>query len=251
MHRPSCFQEATSNKGDSSSKQNSIPNNSKQYQTATTDLQQAAHKRARTVGLMEHLAHNRTAGQTTNEYTMDIGDMDNDGDVYSPDDNEFPFEAINLNHETAAKTMKDTYNGVYTTPDKLNIELLKLLRDIKAPLYTFDEIMTMFSDAATNGHTVKPDFPKRDTVMKTLFKRFGLNSLQPTVKTIPSPKPPKVGVPPKRYTIVLHKFIAMLHSILNHPSVMNDKTMLVPNPDDPLAPPLSVIYSLRESCFHQ
>ena len=126
MHRPSCFQEATSNKGDSSSKQNSIPNNSKQYQTATTGLQQAAHKRARTVGLMEHLAHNRTAGQTTNESTMDIGDMDNDGDVYSPDDNEFPFEAINLNNKTAAKTMKDTYNGVNMTPDKLNIELLKL-----------------------------------------------------------------------------------------------------------------------------
>ncbi len=240
MHHPSCFQEATSNKGQSFAKEDSLPsNNSKQYQTNTADLQQTAHKRARTVGLMEQLTHNRTAGHTTNEYTMDIGNMDDDGDVYPPDDNEYPFEAIDLNHETAAKTMKDTYNGVYTTPDKLNIELLKLLRDIKAPLYAFDKIMTLFSDAANNGHTVTPDFPKRATVMKTLFKRFGLNSLQPTVKTIPSPETPKAGVPPKRYTIVLHEFIAMLYSLLNHPSVMNDKTMLFPNPDDPLAEPLS------------
>ncbi len=204
-----------------------------------SNLVQGANKRARTIGLMEQRTHNLTSGHTTNEYTMDINDDNDEGDnPLLPDDYEFPFDEMDINHANAEKTMRDTHHGAYTSQDKLNINLLKTLRDIKAPLDAYAKIMSLFAAAASKGHIVKPDFPKCASYMKTIFKRFGLNSLGPTVKIIPSPEPPKVGVPPKRYTIVLHEFIAMLYSILNHPSVTNDDNLLFPNPNDPLDAPL-------------
>jgi hypothetical protein len=61
-------------------------------------------------------------------------------------------------------------NAICTNVDMLaQVELLKLLKDMRAPLYAYDSIMQWATNAALQGHVFQHGFRSRDCVIDDLI----------------------------------------------------------------------------------
>ena len=119
-----------------------------------------------------------------------------------------------------------------TQEELFSIHLLKLVRELKAPLYAYRKIMDLVTDVTKAKVEISPKLRERDTAIKYFTKRYKLQSLYPTTVTR--------RMFGRTYPIVIHQAKAMIESLL-YSSLMNEDNMLFPNMDDPLAPPPEVI----------
>jgi hypothetical protein len=112
---------------------------------------------------------------------------------------------------------------------RCQIELLLLLRDAKAPLYLYDEVMK-WTQRSVGEYEVNfgqtPD--SRKTVLKSLTKRFDLSGSEPTVLPVLLPECKQ------RLGLVVHDFRQAVYSLLSDPMLMRDECLLFQ--DDDAAP---------------
>jgi hypothetical protein len=67
-----------------------------------------------------------------------------------------------------------------------------------------------------------------------------MKGLYPTVLTQPSP------LNNRFYTVPVHNAQAMIESLLYSSLAKDDNNLLFPDPDDPLAPPTSVVQNIAD-----
>ncbi len=73
----------------------------------------------------------------------------------------------------------------FSYKEKVQIELLQLLRDLKAPLKAFAILLNWAAKSNTSGHVFKVGCqPSCKKVMKHLYKRYNINGLIPKEKQL-------------------------------------------------------------------
>jgi len=112
---------------------------------------------------------------------------------------------------------------------QIEIALLCILRDIGAPLDSFQRIMDWASHAQSKGYTFVPDRSKYDTQVGFLESVFGLTSLCPRQNTI------FLEGHQNAVQVIHFDFEAHLTSLLDDP-VLNQNQNLVVNPENPFHP---------------
>ena len=71
---------------------------------------------------------------------------------------------------------------LWTQNDIVQVSLLKLLHEIQAPLYVFDQIMSWAADAQLSGYTFRTNFRHRNKLMTALYDRLDIHGLKPKKK---------------------------------------------------------------------
>jgi hypothetical protein len=139
-----------------------------------------------------------------------------------------------------AKMYADRANGCFTNKEILSIRLLGIMRDIGAPLKTYGRIVALFKDVITDREPIITTFRQRHTAINHFSERFSMKGLCPTVLTLPSPF--NNGF----YPVPVHNAQAMIESLLYSSLAKDDNNLLFSNPDDPLAPPPSVVQNIAD-----
>jgi hypothetical protein len=114
------------------------------------------------------------------------------------------------------------------------------MRDIGAPLKTYGRIVALFKDVITDREPITTTFRQRHTAINHFSERFSMKGLYPTVLTQPSPL--NNGF----YLVPVHNAQAMIESLLYSSLAKDNNNLLFPNPDDPLAPPRSVVQNIAD-----
>ena len=70
-------------------------------------------------------------------------------------------------------------NTIWTENDNVQGSLLKMLHEIKAPLYMFDKIMNWAADANTSSYIFSSVFRRRDRLIRDLYDRLDMHGLKP------------------------------------------------------------------------
>ena len=111
---------------------------------------------------------------------------------------------------------KDT---IWTENDNAQVSLLKMLHEIKAPLYMFDKIMSWAADANTSSYIFSSVFRRRDRLIRDLYDRLDMHGLKP--------KKNKFTLHDgSEDTVVTFDFKQSLLSLLCDSSLMSDENML-------------------------
>ncbi|WP_288992458.1 hypothetical protein [uncultured Marinobacter sp.] len=139
-----------------------------------------------------------------------------------------------------SKMYTDRGNGCFTNEEILSIRLLGIMRDIGAPLKTYERIVAAFKDVITDGESINTTYRCRDTALQHFSQRFCMKGLYPTVLTQPSP------VNNRFYPVIVHNAQAMIESLLYSSLAKDDNNLLFPNLDDPLAPPPSEVPNIAD-----
>ncbi|KAI2497588.1 hypothetical protein MHU86_16894 [Fragilaria crotonensis] len=93
----------------------------------------------------------------------------------------------------------------FSCEEKVHIELLQLLKDLKAPLSAFKYILNWAAKANENGHQFQTSCqPSRETVTKMLFSRYNMHGLVPKEKKLylPYSKRDPFAVPDARTSVI-------------------------------------------------
>jgi hypothetical protein len=114
------------------------------------------------------------------------------------------------------------------------------MRNIGAPLKTYGRIVALFKDVITDQEPITTTFRQRYTAINHFFDRFSMKGLYPTVLTQPSP------LNNRFYPVPVHNAQAMIESLLYSSLAKDDNNLRFPNPDDPLAPPPSVVQNIAD-----
>ena len=73
----------------------------------------------------------------------------------------------------------------FSLEEKVQIELLQLLRDLKAPLKAFTLVLNWAAKSNASGHIFKEGCqPSREKVMRNLYDRYNMNGLIPKEKQL-------------------------------------------------------------------
>ena len=117
---------------------------------------------------------------------------------------------------------------VFTNARRVEIILLKLLTELEAPLWAFQEIMNWALDAYQSGYNFLPNQKSYKSQISTLEQWVGMDHMRPTQV--------RVALPGKRaedtVDVTTFDFISQFHSLLSDP-LLNTIDNLVVNPDDP------------------
>ena len=108
---------------------------------------------------------------------------------------------------------------LWTQNDIVQVSLLKLLHEIQAPLYVFDQIMTWAADAQLSGYTFRTSFRHRKKLMTALYDRLDIHGLKPKKKTYRTHDGTNDEV-------IIFDFRQSLLSLLRDTSLMTDDNML-------------------------
>ncbi len=131
-------------------------------------------------------------------------------------------------------------NGCFTNEEILSIHLLGIMRNIGAPLKSYRRIVALFKDVITDREPITTTFRQRHTAINHFSQQFSMKGLYPTVLTQPSP------LNNRFYPIPVHNAQAMIESLLYSSLAKDDNNLLFPDPDDPLAPPTSVVQNIAD-----
>ena len=61
--------------------------------------------------------------------------------------------------------------------DQVQVELLKLCKDMHAPLYTFDQLMQWAANVNTKGYQFKQNYSMREALLNRLFAEYNMNGV--------------------------------------------------------------------------
>jgi hypothetical protein len=98
----------------------------------------------------------------------------------------------------------------------------------------------LFKDVITEREPITTTFRQRHTGINHFSERFSMKGLYPTVLTQPSP------LNNHFYPVHVHNAQAMIESLLYLSLAKDDNNLIFPNPDDPLAPPPSVVQNITD-----
>jgi hypothetical protein len=140
--------------------------------------------------------------------------------------------AMNLLNSPQRSIVEDELFGLerYTCEEKAHIDLLQTLRDLKAPLKTFDTILGWVSRAKAIGYNFSCTQPSRETVLKKLYERHNLLDLKPKEKKLLLPYSKKI------VNIVYFDAQAVFKSLLSCPILNTDDNLLFED-DNSFTPP--------------
>ncbi len=118
--------------------------------------------------------------------------------------------------------------------EKAAVRLLKILKQAKAPLYVYDEIVKWARKAAINGvfsDLATKKLPTKQKILESTASRYNMEGLVPI--TVP------VHLPNANVNVNVTTFDAeaVFLSLLSDPAIFNEENLLFFNRDNPLAPP--------------
>ncbi len=160
----------------------------------------------------------------------DTEDEDTIGSYDEMEDDAFLFGTRFDVDDDLDNPFRDVLRGRFTPEETLSINLLRLMRAIRAPSYAYQKVMKIIQDATHQNIKITSTFSTRKSSLAYLIKRFQLTPLLPKVHT-------KIGTDHREYPCVVHDARAMIESLLYSELAKDDRNLLFPNPDDPLAPP--------------
>ncbi|KAI2511944.1 hypothetical protein MHU86_2460 [Fragilaria crotonensis] len=120
----------------------------------------------------------------------------------------------------------------FTREEKVQIELLQLLTDLKAPLKSFSLILNWAAKSNESGHFFKVGCqPSREKVIRKLYQRYNMNGLIPKEK--------QLYLPYSKRTVSMVYFDAaeVFASLLSCPTLNRDEYFLFDDQKDPFAEP--------------
>jgi Plavaka transposase len=153
-----------------------------------------------------------------------IGDDTNVANNNSPDET--------LLQEYEEYILERARNDVdsYTTNEKVQVDLLRVLKELKAPLKTFKEVLDWASRAASAGYNFTRAQPSRATVLNRLYQRQNMKHLLPQTKKLQLPHCKKT------IDVIYFDAKAVFASMLACPLLNKDENFMFHN-NDPFSPP--------------
>ena len=121
-------------------------------------------------------------------------------------------------------------NTFLTNTENTEIALLQFCEKINAPLYAYDELMTILSLCSITSDTFSTDFTRRKALVSKLKKAYDMEDTQP--------KDVRVKLEGGRQvTVVTCPFLPMLRSLLNDPRCVQDENFTFQN-NNPCSKPV-------------
>ncbi len=120
----------------------------------------------------------------------------------------------------------------FSREEKVQIELLQLLKDLKTPLKAFSLILNWAAKSNERGHFFKVGCQhSREKVIKNLYQRYNMNGLIPKEK--------QLYLPYSKRTVSMVYFdaSAVFASLLSCPTLNQDEYFLFHDQKDPFAEP--------------
>ena len=121
----------------------------------------------------------------------------------------------------------------FSVEEKVHIELLNVLKELRAPMKAFSHILNWAAKANDKGHLFKVDCqPSREKVVQNLYCRYNMRGLTPKEKLL--------YLPYSRRVVPMIYFDArqVFASLLSCPLLNRDENYLFDSPaKDPFAPP--------------
>ena len=122
---------------------------------------------------------------------------------------------------------------MFEDKDKIvQVELMKLLKDLRAPLYAYDSIMQWAADTTSLGHVFSQQFMLRETVLVELIRHHNMTNVAPQLISVDLEDGRSVDV-------VTFDFTQMVYSLFSDRELMQPDNFCV-NIADLCRPPLPV-----------
>jgi len=120
----------------------------------------------------------------------------------------------------------------FSREEKVHIELLHLLKVLKAPLNAFTHILNWAAQANNSGHTFLTDCqPSREKVIQNLYCRYNMKGLIPKEKQLYLPYSQRI------VSVIYFDAAQVFASLLSCPLVNKDENFLFYPHDDPFIEP--------------
>jgi hypothetical protein len=227
-----------------------IPNNDQVY---TSNVSQGASHGSRpnlwcssSRGLLQDRESGAVVGEADDELRVeeDVNDVDDD---FVVDDDGFPDDDADdqdVSEEGPDLSVLDLYLKLFqlranplglarfSREEKVQIELLQLLRDLKCPLKAFTLVLKWAAKSNGSGHTFREGCqPTREKVITNLYERYNMNGL--------TPKEKKLYLPYTQRTVSMIFFDAseVFASLLSCPTLNQDENYFFDCAKDPFVAP--------------
>ena len=105
-----------------------------------------------------------------------------------------------------------------TSRESIEIKILKFCEKINAPLYAYDELMTILSKCTITDDTFSHDFTRRSVLLKQMEKQYHMAESKPKTKHVKLENGQDI-------TVMTCAFLPMLHSVLNNPRCVSDDNL--------------------------
>jgi hypothetical protein len=152
---------------------------------------------------------------------MDISNtMDN-----SPDES-----ILQEYEEMLLSGMYGNNTSIYSTDEKVQLDLLQLLKKLKAPLKTFKEVLNWASRASSAGYCFTKKQPSRKAVLNRLYQKQSMKQLLPRVAQLRLPHSKQI------VNVTYFDAKAVFTSMLSCPILNRDENFLF-HSNNPFSPP--------------
>jgi hypothetical protein len=202
-------------------------------------------------GLLLAKESRTTFGEADNE--LHVEDVDEFEDDFVVDDDEFPY--IHVDNQGVSQSEKEECQADHSVSDlyeklfklrsnplglerfsreeKVQIELLQLLRDLNCPLKAFTLVLNWAAKSNASGHMFQEGCqPTREKVVKNLNERYSMNGLIPKEKLLYLPYSQRT------VSIVFFDASEVFASLLSCPTLNQDENFLFDDAKDPFVAPL-------------
>ena len=137
----------------------------------------------------------------------------------------------------------------FSREEKVQIELLQLLRDLKAPLKAFSVVLNWAAKSNASGHVFKEGCqPSCEKVMRNLFERCNMNGL------IPKEKQLYLTYSQRAVSVVYFDASEVFMLLLSSPTLNKDECFLFDDTNNPFVAPsgrLSHVGSINTGCCYR
>ena len=115
--------------------------------------------------------------------------------------------------------------NIFRSPRELiEIKVLQFCEKINAPLYAYDELMTLLSDCAITQDTFNHDFTRRSNLLKRMKQQFEMTDTEPQKEVVRLENGQNISV-------MTCPFLPMLQTLLNDPRCVCDENLTFQNND--------------------
>jgi hypothetical protein len=158
-----------------------------------------------------------------------------------PSESPTPIDQTLLQYYEAMIDQNTDHHGSerFDANKKIQVELLVILKKMKAPLEAFEIILNWAVKAAAADYRFAKPVPQRKKLPDSLFQKLGMNDLQPKEKEM---KFPYCG---QKVDMVFHDAKAAIASLLTCPFLAKVDNMLF-HQDNPFAKPPARIKELSD-----
>ena len=142
-------------------------------------------------------------GNKAVDNALPVGELADDNDDFLLFDGSFPcMEAADSNHSNHPegvpnRHLLDLYQEIqelqpnplcldrFSVEEKVHIELLNLLKELRAPMMAFSHILNRAAKGNDKGHLFKVNCqPSREKVVQNLYSRYNMRGLTPKEKLL-------------------------------------------------------------------